>query len=139
VYHRGAALDCQQAVRDGAENHSNIAVVLNTAVEEILGEDAVTAVRLRDLTSGETRVQDVAGVFIYVGLEPNTGFLAGVLDIDPAGHIVTDRLMRTSVEGIFAAGDIRQQSVAQLVASAGDGATAAIAAYRYLAGGAGGR
>jgi thioredoxin reductase (NADPH) len=81
----------------------------------------------------------VAGVFIYVGLEPNTGFLAGVLDIDAAGHIVTDRLMRTSVEGIFAAGDIRQQSVAQLVASAGDGATAAIAAYRYLAGGAGGR
>ncbi len=132
VFHRGAALECQRAVRENAESRPNVAIVLNTVVEEIVGADAVTAVRLRDLTSGETRVQAVAGVFVYVGLEPNTGFLRGVLELDAAGHIITDRMMRTSVEGVFAAGDIRQQSVAQLVASAGDGATAAIAGHRYL-------
>jgi len=67
-----------------------------------------------------------------VGLEPNTAFVRGVLDLDDAGHIRTDILMRASVPGVFAAGDIRQSSVAQLVSAAGDGATAAIAAYRYL-------
>lgn len=134
VFHRGADLDCQQAVQTSAQNRPNVTIVLNTEVEEIIGDDAVTAVRLRDLISGEARVQEVAGVFVYVGLEPNSSFLTGVVETDAAGHIITDRLMQTSVEGIFAAGDIRQQSVAQLVASAGDGATAAIAAYRYLTG-----
>ena len=72
------------------------------------------------------------GVFVYVGLEPNTAFLSGVVDLDSAGHIVTDILMQTSVPGVFAAGDLRQHSVRQLVAAAGDGATAALAAYRYV-------
>jgi thioredoxin reductase (NADPH) len=69
-----------------------------------------------------------------VGLEPNTSFLRGVVNLDPAGHVVTDVLMRTSLPGVFAAGDIRQHSVAQLVTAAGDGATAAIAAFRYIRG-----
>jgi thioredoxin reductase (NADPH) len=73
-------------------------------------------------------------VFIHVGLEPNTAFLRNVLTLDPAGHVETDILMRTSLAGVFAAGDIRRHSVAQLAAAAGDGATAAISAMRYLQG-----
>jgi thioredoxin reductase (NADPH) len=72
------------------------------------------------------------GVFAYVGLEPNTGFLRGVVALDAAGHVETDAMMRTSLRGVFAAGDIRGHSVAQLAAAAGDGATAAISAFRYL-------
>ena len=77
---------------------------------------------------------DVAGVFIFVGLDPNTAFLQGVVELDGSGHIVTDARLQTTVPGVFAAGDIRQHSVAQLVAVAGDGATAAVNAYRYIKG-----
>jgi thioredoxin reductase (NADPH) len=73
-------------------------------------------------------------VFVYVGLEPNSAFLQGVVALDPTGHIETDIMMHTSAPGVFAAGDIRAGSVAQLTAVAGDGATAAIAAFRYIKG-----
>jgi thioredoxin reductase (NADPH) len=132
IFHRGERLDAQKALRDKA--HGKIAIALNTIVEEIVGDDAVTGVRLRDAKTGSTRLQAVKGVFVYVGLEPNTAFLRGVLALDAAGHIETDINMHTSVAGIFAAGDIRKHSVAQLAAAAGDGATAAISASRYLDG-----
>jgi thioredoxin reductase (NADPH) len=78
------------------------------------------------------RVHPVKGVFVHVGLEPNTMFLQGVVALDGAGHIETDAMMRTSRPGLFAAGDIRKGSVALIAAVAGDGATAAVAAARYL-------
>jgi thioredoxin reductase (NADPH) len=101
-------------------------------VEEIVGDDAVTGVRVRDLATGTSRLEPVQGVFIYVGLEPSTAFLCGMLALDAAGHVETDVTMATSLAGVFAAGDIRKHSVAQLAAAAGDGATAAISAFRYL-------
>ncbi len=132
VFHRGARLRAQQALLDKAAATRKIELVLETSVEEILGKDAVSGVRLRAAGTGASRIQPVSGVFIYVGLEPNTAFVHGLLALDPAGHIETDMMMRTSVDGIFAAGDIRVSSVAQLAAAAGDGATAAITAFRYL-------
>jgi thioredoxin reductase (NADPH) len=131
VFHRGASLDAQQVLRDRIASNHKIDVVLDTVVEEILGEGAVTGMRLR--AAGVTRLHKTHGVFIYVGLAPNTAFLRDLVALDAAGHIETDANLRTSVEGIFAAGDIRKFSVAQLAAAAGDGATAAISAYRYLA------
>jgi thioredoxin reductase (NADPH) len=132
VFHRGAALTAQQALRDRLAAAGTITVAPGTIVEEILGDDSVTGVRLRDLAGGTTRDEMLAGVFVFVGLEPNSAFLRGVLALDHAGHVETDVMMRTSLDGVFAAGDIRAHSVAQLAASCGDGATAAIAAYRYL-------
>jgi thioredoxin reductase (NADPH) len=93
----------------------------------IEGGEAVTGLRLQDGT-----VLPVAGVFIYVGLRPNTEYLAGLVPLDAGGHVPVDLWMRTSVPGLLAAGDLRQHSARQLVASAGDGATAALAAIRYL-------
>jgi thioredoxin reductase (NADPH) len=135
IIHRGESLDAQQALRSKAAASGKIEIVLQTAVEEIVGTDAVSAVRLRDLATGATRLQEVKGVFVYVGLEPNTAFLRGLLALDAAGHIETDINMRTSLAGVFAAGDIRRHSVAQLAAAAGDGATAAVSAFRYLTSG----
>jgi thioredoxin reductase (NADPH) len=132
VIHRGPEFTTQQAILDKMMARGNIEPVFNTQVEEILGEDSVTAVRLKDVTTGASRDEALAGVFVFVGLEPNTAFVRGVLDLDEAGHVRTDIQMRTSVPGVFAAGDIRQGSVAQLASVAGDGATAAVAAYRYL-------
>jgi thioredoxin reductase (NADPH) len=130
VFHRGPTLRAQHALVERAIG--KIAIALNIVVEEILGEDAVTGVQLRDVTSGATRTQALKALFVQVGAEPNTAFLRGVLALDPMGHIETDAMMRTSVAGIFAAGDIRKSSVAQLASVAGDGATAAVAAFRYL-------
>jgi thioredoxin reductase (NADPH) len=132
IFHRGTALRAQRALRDRLATVGTITVALETVVEEILGEDTVTGIRLRNPTTGTTKDEPVAGVFVFVGLEPNTAFLRGVLNLDNAGHIATDIMMRTSLDGVFAAGDIRSGSVAQLAASCGDGATAAIAAARYL-------
>lgn len=132
VIHRGPALDAQRILVDRATANGKIEIVHSTAVEAIIGTDSVSGVRLRDLTAGTTYERSVKGVFVYVGLEPNTAFLREVVALDPAGHIETDILMRASVPGIFAAGDIRAHSVAQLAAAAGDGATAALAAWRYL-------
>ena len=131
-FHRGATLRAQAALLARVRTDARIAIALNTVVEEILGEEAVAAVRLRDVTNGATRIENLKAVFVYVGLEPNTAFLRSALRLDPTGHIETDAMMRTSVAGIFAAGDIRTNSVAQLAAVAGDGATAAVASYRYL-------
>jgi thioredoxin reductase (NADPH) len=89
-------------------------------------------VRLTAARTGASRAQNVRGVFVCVGLAPNTAFVRGLLALDATGHVETDIAMRTSVEGIFAAGDIRSGSVAQLAAAAGDGATAAISAFRHL-------
>jgi thioredoxin reductase (NADPH) len=134
IFHRGPSLRAQKALRDQIAAHPKITIALDTVVEEIIGEAAVTALRLRDRLGGTTRVHALAGVFIYVGLEPNTSFLRGLVALDPAGHIETDIMMRTSLAGVFAAGDIRKGSVALLAAVAGDGATAAMSAFHYLKG-----
>ena len=132
VFCREPAFSAQKAILEEAESKRNVEVYFDTEVQEIVGEDAVTAVRLRDRATGETREEAVAGVFVYVGLEPNSAFVRGVVDLDPTGHVVTDVMMRTSAPGVFAAGDIRQGSVNLLAAVAGDGATAAVAAYHYV-------
>jgi thioredoxin reductase (NADPH) len=134
VIHRGARPRAQKALLDRALAVHNLAFMPNCVAEEILGADAVTGLRLRDLGTNKTMTQATAGVFVFVGLESNTTFLGGVVALDAAGRVETDIMMRTSVAGIFAAGDIRAHSVAQLAACAGDGATAAIAAWRYLRG-----
>jgi thioredoxin reductase (NADPH) len=133
LLHCGAELDAQQILRDRVAATGKIKLSFDTIVEEIVGKDAVTGVRLRDTKTGRTRLEACRGVFVYVGLEPNTAFVRGVLALDPAGHIETDINMSTSLAGVFAAGDIRAHSIAQLAAAAGDGATAAISAFRYLA------
>jgi len=132
VLHRSRTLVAQHAVVDRARACGKIEIIPQAVVEEILGEDAVSAIRWRDLATGTVQTKAARGVFVYAGLEPNTGFLRDMVALDAAGHVETDAMMRTSLRGVFAAGDIRRHSVAQLAASVGDGATAAISAFRYL-------
>jgi len=124
----------QKIYQDRVLAHDKIEVRWNTTVDSIIGESEVEGVGITDVTSCKTSRVDLSGLFIYVGLEPNSDYLGDLLPLDGGGHIPTDVWMRTPVEGIFAAGDIRQNSAAQLITSAGDGATAAIAAQRFLDG-----
>jgi thioredoxin reductase (NADPH) len=113
-------------------SETKIASHYRTVVEEILGDEQVTGVRVRDLTTNETSQIALAGLFVYIGLKPNTEFLRNILDLTDTGHVSTDGSMKTARDGLYAVGDIRQDSAAQAIASAGDGATAAIAAHRYI-------
>ena len=134
VFHRRETFGGQKVLQDRVLSSPKIEVRWNTTVDAILGDGQVEGVSITDVTSGETSRIDLAGVFIYVGLEPNTDYLRDLLPLDNAGHIPTDIWMQTPLPGLLAAGDIRQSSVAQLVSAAGDGATAAIAAQRYIEG-----
>jgi thioredoxin reductase (NADPH) len=89
-------------------------------------------VRLRQIISGKKTILRIAGVFVSVGLKPNTGYLKGVLPLDASGHIITNKEMKTEIAGIFAAGDIRAGSIRQAIAAAGDGAIAAFHAKEFI-------
>ena len=93
----------------------------------------VRSLRLRNVKSGEKSILEVSGVFVALGFTPNTGYLKGVVPLDERGSVTTNEKMETGVPGIFAAGDIRSNSVRQVIAASGDGATAAIYAEKYLA------
>ena len=129
---RGNSFTGQRVLQDRVLSHPKVEVRWNTSVDAVLGEGQVEGVSVTELTAGETSRIDLSGVFIFVGLEPNSQYLADLLPLDNAGHVPTDIWMRTPLPGLLAAGDIRQSSAAQLVTSAGDGATAAIAAQRYV-------
>ena len=130
LFHRGDALDSQSVLQERIAASGKIEVRYNTEIVEVLGEDAVTGIRVRS-AEGET-VEPVHGLFVYVGLNPNSAPIANLVPLDNSGHVPVGLTMDTPRPGLFAAGDIRQQSASQLVASAGDGATAAIAAFRYI-------
>ena len=99
---------------------------------EVLGDSVVSGLRLRDGRTDEEYELDVEGVFVFVGLVPNTALLAPLVELDEDGYVSTTPWMETGVPGLFAAGDIRRDSPRQLVNVASDGATAAMAAHRYV-------
>ena len=136
VLHRGAALSAQAAYDQRVRAHPKIELRFGTIVEEVLGDGALTGVRTRDVSDGKQSDLELAGLFVYVGLEPATAWLNGLTDLDPSGRIATDSAMRCRQPGLLAAGTVRSASAGRAAAAAGDGATAAVAADAYLRDGA---
>ncbi|HBR65062.1 MAG TPA: thioredoxin-disulfide reductase [Dehalococcoidia bacterium] len=132
VFCRSSCLHAQQTLQDQITGHEKIQVHLNVEVQEIHGEGVVDGISLLKTLSGESTRVNLDGVFIFVGLTPSTDYLRNLLETDESGHIKTDINLQTSEKGIFAAGDIRANSASQLISSAGDGATAAINAKKYI-------
>jgi thioredoxin reductase (NADPH) len=132
VLHRGDALTAQAAYREPALAHPKITVRYGTEVQEILGEDAVSGVRTREVASGDTQNLELGGLFVYVGLEPNSDYLRDLVELDADGRIPTDAALQTALPGVFAAGFVRSGSLAQAAISAGEGAAAAKAAHLHL-------
>ncbi len=129
---RRDALRATAVVQAEALEHPQIQVHWNTVVEEILGENVVTGVRLRQTQLGEESTLSVAGVFVYVGLSPNNEAFVGQVNMDQLGYVLTDDDLRTNLPGVFAAGDIRQKSLRQVATAVGDGALAGVSAQVYL-------
>ncbi len=134
LFHRRSELRAQQELVNRVLADPKIEVIWDTVVEQVLGEGTVSGVRTRNLATGEQGARELSGVFVYVGLTANADVAEGVLETDGGGHIPVNVSMETSVPGVYAVGDIRQHSSSQLVSAAGDGATAAIAAFRYISG-----
>ena len=134
LFHRRDQLRAQHVLQQRLREHPKIELHWNTQVTEVLGDNSVTGVRLLNTDTNEESQVDLNSLFVYVGLEPNSELVQGLVEMDNAGHIQVNLSMETSEPGLYAVGDVRQHSAAQLVAAAGDGATAAIAAYKYLRG-----
>jgi thioredoxin reductase (NADPH) len=132
LFHASNEFSAQRTYQQRVLSESKITPRNQTVVEEVLGDEGVSGVRVRDLASGESSQAELAGLFVYIGMKPNTEFLKSILRLSASGHISTDVCMRTERAGLYAVGDIRQDSAAQAIAAAGDGATAAVAAYRYI-------
>jgi thioredoxin reductase (NADPH) len=132
VIHRRDQLRASKILQERALANPKMEFLWNTVVTEVLGEEAVTGLRLHNVVSGEESTLPLAAVFIFVGLHPNSDYLKGLLPMDEGGHIHVSDWMETEAPGIFAAGDIRVNSSRQVVSAAGDGATAAIKADHYI-------
>ena len=132
VVQANAQLSANRLLQDKVANHPKMSVLLNSSVVSFNANDAgkLSSITLRD---GETNEEHpTSGAFVFIGLDPNAGFLGGTLDVDERGFILTDHDFRTSVEGVYAAGDVRATSTKQLASAVGEGAAAAIQIRYYL-------
>jgi thioredoxin reductase (NADPH) len=132
LIHRRDQLRASKLHQERAFANPRLEFVWDTVVEEILGPGKVRGLKVRNVKTGEITTLDVSGVFIYVGLHPETDYLKGLLTLDEEGRIPTTQGMETEIPGIFAAGDIRKNSPRQVIIAAGEGATAAISAEKFL-------
>ena len=132
VIHRRDQLRASRILQEKAFSQSKIEFRWDSIVEKIEGGDLVKRIRLCEVKTGEESALEVAGVFVSIGLKPNTDYLKGILPLDANGLIITDEKMETKIPGIFAAGDIRHNSARQAITAAGDGATAAIYAEKFI-------
>ena len=132
LFHRRDEFRAQKVLQDRLVRNPKVEIVWNALVQEITGEDTVSGVQIRNHITNFEETIGLTGMFVYVGLEPNSALVSGVAKTDNSGHIQVNLSMETSLPGLYAVGDIRQNSASQLVTAAGDGATAAISAFQYI-------
>lgn len=132
LVHRRNALRATKVVQERAFGNNRLNIIWDTVVQEISGDDVVEKVVLRNVLTDEITELPVEGVFIYVGLEPNTAFLKDLIDLDKKGYIKTNEDMHTNIPGIYAAGDVRVKSLRQVITASADGSIAAVQAEKYI-------
>lgn len=132
IIHRRDQLRAHKAAQDKAFANPKIDFIWNSVVEEIIGEDSVVGVKLKNRET--SKVSDLAcdGIFVYIGQNPVTELFPASLNLSPDGYVITDEYLRTNIPGVFAAGDVRKTVLRQLVTAVADGAVAAVSALKYL-------
>ena len=132
IIHRRDKLRAEMVIQEKAQATENIEFKWWSVVDEILGEDKVTGVRVRNVKTGEVQDMDVDGAFVFIGIEPNSDVVAGNIKRDGAGFIKTDINMQTSHNRVWAAGDVRAEAVRQIASAVGDGVTAMLNIQEFL-------
>ena len=132
VIHRRDQLRAGLVLQQRAFAEPKLEFIWTTVVEEIIGEKLLSGLKLRNAKTGQRSILEVAGVFVAVGLMPNSQNFFNIVDLDDTEYIITNETMATSAPGIFAAGDIRRNSPRQIGAAVGDGVTAAMSAFKYV-------
>ncbi len=132
VIHRRDQLRAQAALQELVKSKKNVEFIWNTIVDEILGQDKVTGVKLKNTQTDKISQMQIDGVFIAIGHKPNTAFLKGQLDLDTKGYVIVKNETHTEVEGVFVAGDVADYHYRQAVTAAGMGCKAAFDAEEYL-------
>ncbi len=132
VIHRRDTLRASKIMQDRAFKNPKISFIWDTDVTEVLGEEEVTGLRLRNVKTGEENILPVQGFFLAIGHKPNTDLFKGILNMDKTGYIVPAEYTMTNIPGVFAAGDVTDHRYRQAVTAAGDGCRAAIDAERWL-------
>jgi thioredoxin reductase (NADPH) len=132
VIHRRGQLRADKILQEKALAEPKVELIWDTIVTQIEGEGVVKQIMLKNVKNATLSTLQLAGVFVAIGAQPNSTQWRGLLPLDEGGYIITDGLMETEIPGIFAAGDVRHNSARQAITAAGDGATAAISAERYL-------
>ena len=132
IIHRRDKLRASKIMQDRATKNEKITFIWNSVVEDILGNDTVTGVRVKNLVTGKVTEMPCAGVFVAIGHRPNTALFAGQITMDEKGYVRTEKGTATSVPGVFAAGDVQDSVYRQAVTAAGSGCMAAIDAERFL-------
>ena len=133
LVHRRDTFRASALLQERVFANPKIEIIRNTVVDRIVGADGVEGAELRNVQTGDVRTLPVGAVFIFIGQTPNSHLLKGLVELDEGGHARVDLRMRTTVPGLFVAGDLRVEAARQLVSACGDGATAALAAEAYLA------
>ncbi|KPJ59868.1 MAG: thioredoxin reductase [Latescibacteria bacterium DG_63] len=133
LIHRRDQFRAVKVLVERARANEKVTLVTHSVVQKIVGtEQGLEGVEVKDLESGSVKTLPVSGVFLYVGISPNTEFLSADTDTDEHGYVITDEEMRTSTKGLFAAGDVRKKSLRQISTAVGDGAVAAMSVVRFL-------
>lgn len=132
LIHRRDALRASKIIQERLFENKKIEVLWSTIPLEISGEKSVESVRIKNLKNNQTTDVACAGVFVFVGIHPNTEFIRGMLALDEQGFILTDEAMCTPIDGLYAAGDCRKKTLTQVITAASDGAIAAYSANHYL-------
>ena len=124
----------QKILQERASRNDKIEFLWNKRLVEIIGKDQVEAIVVEDTKNGQQTRVEVSGVFVYIGMMPNTSFLGDLVEKDSAGFIVTDENLVTKTEGLFIAGDVRKKTLRQITTAVGDGALAAVNLEKYILG-----
>ncbi|MDO8525333.1 MAG: thioredoxin-disulfide reductase [Candidatus Omnitrophota bacterium] len=132
VVHRRDKLRATKILQERAFANKKIEMRLGVTCAEISGKNRVEAIKVRVVKTGEEKTIKADGVFVLIGLLPNSDIVKGIIDLCPKGYVLTDEGMKTSVDGIFACGDVRMKSLRQVVTATGDGAIAATSAGHYI-------
>ncbi|HEY1075047.1 MAG TPA: thioredoxin-disulfide reductase [Patescibacteria group bacterium] len=133
LVHRREEFRASKIMLEKAKSDPKIEFVLNSEIEEVLGEEKVSGLKIKNNQTNEVSTLSVEGVFVAIGHQPNSGFLAGAIEVDATGYVVIKDDYHTSVPGIFVAGDLHDHKYRQAITAAGAGCAAALEAERYLA------